>query len=247
VVLPGSCPVRSGGDADAAAQEFGLAMPAGIVTHAGVAGLTLGGGLGWLSRRWRLTSDGLIAVRMLLADGSLIRAAAEENEDLFWAVRGGGGNFGIVTGFEFQPHSLGTSVLAGPVLFRAEQAHDVLSFYKDFIAGAPDAPVDVRRHGAAALGLLLEIALRSPADRRGHRGLVERSWVKSSPASYTLLFHMGEAIAELPEENRPPADGALHAMNINAAWPEGGPATPTSPGAGTTSPRWSHMPLAACM
>jgi FAD/FMN-containing dehydrogenase len=126
------------GDLDAAAQADGLATPAGIVTHTGVAGLTLGGGFGWLSRQWGLTVDNLLSVQMLLADGSRVRAASDENEDLFWAVRGGGGNFGIVTEFEFQLHALGTTVLAGPLLFKAEQAHEVLEFYREFIASAPD-------------------------------------------------------------------------------------------------------------
>ena len=100
------------GDFDAATQAHGLASPAGIVTHTGVAGLTVGGGFGWLSRRWGLTSDNLLSVRMLLADGSRVRAAPDENEDLFWAVRGGGGNFGVVTKFEFRLYPLGTQVLA---------------------------------------------------------------------------------------------------------------------------------------
>ena len=125
-------------DFDAAAQAHGLATPAGIVTHTGVAGLTLGGGFGWLSRRWGLTVDNLLAVQILLADGSSVRAALDQNEDLFWAVRGGGGNFGIVTEFEFQLRDLGTTVLAGPLLFTVQQARDVLEFYRHFIASAPD-------------------------------------------------------------------------------------------------------------
>ena len=125
-------------DFDRATQVHGLAAPAGIVTHTGVAGLTLGGGFGWLSRRWGLVSDNLIAAQVLLADGSRVRAAEDENEDLFWALRGGGGNFGIVTEFEFLLHPLGTTVLAGPLIYLSDQARDVLGFYRDFIRAAPD-------------------------------------------------------------------------------------------------------------
>ncbi|MEA2674241.1 MAG: hypothetical protein QOI92_1433, partial [Chloroflexota bacterium] len=125
------------GDVDGATQAHGLSTPAGVVSQTGVAGLTVGGGFGWLSRRWGLTSDNLTAARMVLADGSRIRAAEDENADLFWAIRGGGGNFGIVTEFEFRLFDLGTEVLAGPLLYRADQAREVLHLYREFIAGAP--------------------------------------------------------------------------------------------------------------
>ena len=121
------------GQVDAATQADGLAVPAGLVSQTGVAGLTLGGGFGWLSRRWGLTSDNLAAVRVLLADGSRVRAAEDENADLFWALCGGGGNFGIVTEFEFRLHDLGTEVLAGPLLYPAAQASEVLRMYREFI------------------------------------------------------------------------------------------------------------------
>jgi FAD/FMN-containing dehydrogenase len=126
------------GELDTATQAHGLATPAGIVTHTGVAGLTLGGGFGWLSRRWGLTSDNLVGARVLLADGTQVRASAEEHADLFWALCGGGGNFGVVTQFEFRLHPLGREVLAGPLLYRADQAREVLHFYRSFIADAPD-------------------------------------------------------------------------------------------------------------
>src|ERR671934_1228101 len=127
-------------DFDRATQVHGLAAPAGIVTHTGVAGLTLGGGFGWLSRRWGLVSDNLIAAQVLLADGSRVRAAEDENEDLFWALRGGGGNFGIVTEFEFLLHPLGTTVLAGPPIFLSGPARDGPGFYRAFIRAAPGEP-----------------------------------------------------------------------------------------------------------
>jgi FAD/FMN-containing dehydrogenase len=125
-------------DVDGATQVHGLATPAGVVSQTGVAGLTVGGGFGWLSRRWGLTSDNLTAARILLADGSRVGASENENPDLFWAVRGGGGNFGIVTEFEFRLFDLGTEVLAGPLLYRADQAREVLHLYREFIAGAPN-------------------------------------------------------------------------------------------------------------
>ncbi len=125
-------------DVDAATQAHGLAVPSGIVSETGVAGLTVGGGFGWLSRRWGLTSDNMIGARMVLADGRRVRIAADAEPDLFWAVRGGGGNFGIVTEFQFRLFPLGTVVFAGPLLYPADQVHEVLRVYRDFIAGASD-------------------------------------------------------------------------------------------------------------
>jgi len=280
------------GDVDAATQSYGLATPAGVVTHTGVAGLTVGGGFGWLSRRWGLTSDNLISARMLLADGRSVRAAADEHPDLFWAVCGGGGNFGIVTEFEFRLHELGTEVLAGPLIYPASQAHDVLGFYREFISGAPDelavfinlraappldwVPPDLRGtdvlmlipfwsgdlgEGQAILDPLRRIT-RPAADlveRKtylSHQAmfdasvphhwsyywkshylppltdgaidtLIERSWQKASAASYTIVFHLGGAISRRPEAaSAASGRDAMHAMNINAAWPEGGPDHP---------------------
>jgi FAD/FMN-containing dehydrogenase len=125
------------GEVDEATQLHGLATPAGIVSDTGVAGLTVGGGFGWLSRRWGLTSDNLASADVLLADGTRVRASADENPDLFWAIQGGGGNFGIVTEFEFHLHDAGTEVLAGPLLYRADQAREVFDVYREFVAAAP--------------------------------------------------------------------------------------------------------------
>ncbi len=280
------------GEVDAATQAHGLAIPAGIVSRTGVAGLTVGGGFGWLSRRWGLTSDSLVAVRVLLADGRLVRAAEDKLDDLFWALRGGGGNFGIVTEFEFRVFELGTEVLAGPLMYRADQAAEVLRLYRDFIATAPEElavfvtmrtapPLDwVPPHlqGTDVLMLIpcysgdldrgeailepLRRAVTPIADlvqRKTYLAhqqmfdaavpagwsyywkshylpplsdgaidvIVERAWQKSSVSSFSILFHLGGAIAE-PAEDVSAARGrdAALALNINAAWSEGGPSHP---------------------
>jgi hypothetical protein len=124
-------------DVDHATHAFGLAVPSGIISSTGVAGLTLGGGLGHLTRKYGLTIDNLLSVDMVLADGSFVVASAEENTDLFWAVRGGGGNFGIVTSFLFEAHPVDT-VCAGPMLWNLEDAADVMKWYREFIMQAPE-------------------------------------------------------------------------------------------------------------
>ncbi len=126
------------GDMDRETQAFGLIAPAGVVSHTGVGGLTLGGGIGWLMRKYGLTIDNLKSVDIITADGQFRRASAEENPDLFWAVRGGGGNFGVVTSFEFRLHALGTDVLAGFVLHSQDNARDLFNFFFDYTENAPD-------------------------------------------------------------------------------------------------------------
>lgn len=126
------------GELDRETQAFGLAVPAGIVSHTGVAGLTLGGGIGFIMRKYGLTIDNLISVDVITADGQLVKASEDENADLFWGVRGGGGNFGIVSEFEFRLSPLGRHVVAGPVLWPMEEAPSVLRFYREWIADAPD-------------------------------------------------------------------------------------------------------------
>ncbi|HEY6283065.1 MAG TPA: FAD-binding oxidoreductase [Nitrososphaerales archaeon] len=125
------------GDYDHAAQAFGLATPAGIISTTGVGGLTLGGGIGHITRKYGLTIDNLLSVDMVLADGSFVTANADSNKDLFWAVRGGGGNFGVVTSFKFRLHPVGT-VVAGPTFWPIQQAEEVLKWYRDFLPEAPE-------------------------------------------------------------------------------------------------------------
>ncbi len=125
------------GDVDHATHAFGLATPAGIISTTGVGGLTLGGGIGYLTRKYGLTIDNLLEVDVVLADGSLVTASAGQNEDLFWAVRGGGGNFGVVTSFLFRLHPVQT-VVAGPTLYPLEQAPEVMRWYREFLPQAPE-------------------------------------------------------------------------------------------------------------
>ena len=137
------------GDLDKETQAFGLAVPSGIVTHTGVAGLTLGGGIGWIMRRHGLSIDQLLSVDLVTAEGELVQASVDRNADLFWGVRGGGGNFGIVTEFEFRCVPLGTHVLAGPVFWPMEQSPQVLRFYRDWVADAPDELMTIVVHRKA--------------------------------------------------------------------------------------------------
>src|SRR5919201_994746 len=126
------------GELDRETQLHGLATVGGIVTHTGIAGITLGGGIGWLMRKYGATVDNLVSADVVTAEGKLVGASEEENPDLFWGIRGGGGNFGIVTSFEYRLHPVGPIVLAGPVFHSLEDAPEVLRFYREFIADAPD-------------------------------------------------------------------------------------------------------------
>src|SRR5690242_20740792 len=123
---------------DAETAKHGLVTPLGVNSTTGVAGLTLGGGFGWLSRRLGLTVDNLLSADMILANGDRVKVSATGHPDLFWGIRGGGGNFGIVTSFEFQLHQVGPEVLSGLVVHPLEDAKKVLTFYKDFVDNAPD-------------------------------------------------------------------------------------------------------------
>src|SRR5215216_4557181 len=126
------------GELDRETQGFGLAVTSGIVTHTGMAGLTLGGGIGWIMRKYGLTIDQLQSVDVVTADGQVLTASEDQNADLFWGVRGGGGNFGIVTEFEFRLNTVGPYVVAGPVFWAMEDAGEVLRFHRDWVADCPD-------------------------------------------------------------------------------------------------------------
>lgn len=126
-------------DVDAATEAHGLATPLGINSTTGVAGLTLGGGFGWLSRKYGMTVDNLLSADVVTADGRRVRASEKENNDLFWGLRGGGGNFGIVTNFEFQLHPVGPEVLTGLIVYPFDQAKSVLNQFAGFTKTMPDA------------------------------------------------------------------------------------------------------------
>ena len=136
--------VRVGGGAllselDAATQEYGLAVPGGQISHTGVGGLTLGGGLGWLMRHHGLTIDSMQGADVVLADGSVVRASADEHPELFWALRGGGGDFGVVARFDFRAHRVGPTVLAGMLAYPWERAGEAFRAARELMDGAPEA------------------------------------------------------------------------------------------------------------
>ena len=134
VTVGGGC---TWGDVDHATHVFGLATPSGIISTTGVGGLTLGGGIGHLTRKCGLTIDNLISADVVLANGNFVKANADENSDLFWAIRGGGGNFGVVTSFTFRLHPVDT-IYGGPMLYELSEAAGVMKWYRELIHGAPD-------------------------------------------------------------------------------------------------------------
>ncbi len=134
VTVGGGC---TWGDVDHATHAFGMAVPSGIISTTGVGGLTLGGGIGHLTRKCGLTIDNLLSADVVLADGRFVKASADQNPDLFWALRGGGGNFGVVTAFTFRLHKI-DFVYAGPMLYELSDAAEVMKWYRNFIVNAPD-------------------------------------------------------------------------------------------------------------
>jgi len=195
------------GELDAATQEHGLAVPGGFISTTGVAGLTLGGGFGWLSRLAGLTADNLLAAEVVTADGRVIRATSDENPDLFWALRGGGGNFGVVTSFEFGLTPVGPLIHLGMFLYAPEQGGDVFRFAREyveqlpdecgvFLAGlsAPPAPFVPEEHHLAPVYAFIIVGF---GDADTHAGLIEpvRQAVTPlvelvTPMPYTALQQM---------------------------------------------------------
>jgi len=144
---------------DRETQAFGLATTGGVVSMTGIAGLTLGGGIGWLGRTHGLSCDNLLSVDIVTADGQLRTASAQENPDLFWAVRGGGGNFGVVTSFEYRLHQVGPTVLAGLLVWPRPMARDVLQAFREFTQGAPENASAYAGVGTSPDGVPIVVAI----------------------------------------------------------------------------------------
>jgi FAD/FMN-containing dehydrogenase len=278
------------GDMDNDTQLHGLAVPSGVVTHTGVAGLTLGGGIGWIMRKHGLSVDNMLSADIVTAEGANLRASENENADLFWAIRGGGGNFGIVTSFEFRAVPLGPTVLAGPIYWPLEDGADVLRFYRDWIEDSPleyGSIVNLRRapavaflpeevHGRPVVGIancwignleegerfleplrrfgspVIDLVVRKPwlahqsmfdptvphgwhyywkstelprLDDYTIEIIVSNSLKITSPLSYSVIFHLGGAVASVTEDAMAYSHRAAgHNININGVWQPGDPA-----------------------
>jgi len=216
-VDPGARRVRCGGgatwaDVDAAAQAHDLAVTGGIVSHTGVGGLTLGGGIGWLTRRMGLSCDNLVSAEMVLADGRSVRVSDEENAELFWAIRGGGGNFGVVTQFEFALHELPQTAQLALLFWGLDQAVEGLSLSRDFVAGMPDdtgamllglsAPPEAfvpEQHRLAPGAALVAVSFGSPEEHAELVAPVREAlpplWELITPIPYVALQKMFDEIA----------------------------------------------------
>lgn len=195
------------GDVDHETQLYGLAVSAGIVSHTGVGGLALGGGFGWIGRKYGMTVDNLISAEMVTAKGEVVTASADENTDLFWAIRGGGGNFGIVTTFEFRCAPIGTHVLSGLIVKRFEDARRYLRFHRDYVRNLPDdmSAWIVVRH-APPLPFL-------PGEVHGRRVvIVPFVWLGPDAEGEKLLAPIRDAT---------PSHGEWIAMNPWTAWQSG--------------------------
>ncbi len=195
-------------------QVFGLGATGGYVSITGIAGLTLGGGFGWLVRKYGLALDNLISVDIVTADGRLLKASRKQNADLFWGLCGGGGNFGVVTSFEFQAHPVGT-VLAGPVLHPAENAKAVLQMFRQHVAEAPDE---------LTWGIILFTVPPEPAFPPGLHG----ARVAALAICYAGSIEKGQEYLRPIREFGPPLADAVHPMPYSVAqtsadflWPKG--------------------------
>lgn len=204
------------GEFDHETQAFGLATTGGIVTHTGIAGLTIGGGLGWLMRKHGLTCDNLLSVDMVTADGELVSASETKNADLFWGVRGGGGNFGIITSFEFALHPLGPEILAGPVVYPADQAETVMRAYRDYIATAPNelGTIVTLRHAPAVYWL--------PEDVHG-QPIVSIAVCYAGPIAeaekvVAPLRHLGDHLADIVRPTTYTANQAMFDSGVPHGW-----------------------------
>jgi FAD/FMN-containing dehydrogenase len=203
------------GELDRETQAFGLATTGGFVSHTGAAGLTLGGGIGWLHRKHGLTIDQLLSVDLVTAEGELVMASETENPELFWGLRGGGGNFGIVTEFEFRLHPVGPAVLAGPIYWPMEEAPALLRFYREWIAGTPDELTTIlMQRRAPAVDFV-------PAELHGepivavtccYAGAIEPGEVVLRP-----LKRFGSPVLDLCQ----PKPYVVHQTTFDAAFPHG--------------------------
>lgn len=202
-------------DADRETQAFGLGFTGGIVTHTGVGGLTLGGGIGHLMRKYGLTIDALRSCDVVTADGEFLVASEDDNADLFWGLRGGGGNFGVVTNFEFELYPVGPTVLAGLLAWPMDQAPDVLRFFREFVADAPDE-----------VGIMGNLRLAPPLP-------VVPEELHGKPIVGLVVCYVGpieeaeEVLRPLREFQSPAVDGIMpkpyraHQMMFDAAVPHG--------------------------
>jgi FAD/FMN-containing dehydrogenase len=204
------------GDLDAATQRHGLATPLGVVTKTGIAGLTLSGGMGWLRRRHGLSCDNLGAAEVVTADGRVLRASEDEHDDLFWAIRGGGGNFGVVTALEYRLHPVGPEVFFCFVLYPSERAEEVLRGCERYLDGAPD---DV-----APLGVLGSVPAAEdfPEELHGRPYVAILALHPGDPAAgeeaLRPLRDLGEPMADL---SAPMAYTEAQAV-LDADYPDGG-------------------------
>ncbi|MBN2552457.1 MAG: FAD-binding oxidoreductase, partial [Spirochaetales bacterium] len=204
------------GDLDRETQTYGLSVPVGLVSATGIAGLTLHGGLGWLARQYGLSADNLEAVELITAEGLQIRASSSRNSDLFWALQGGGGNFGAVTAFEFKAYPIGPKVWFAAPMYPLDRAPEVMSFFREFMSTAPD------QLGAVAVYWSAPDVPQVPPEHRGEPIVILL-------ACYTGPFEAGEeAIRPLRRIGKPLADlsGSMDFLEVqrflDADYPDGG-------------------------